>query len=267
MKYQVGEAWQYGNTSSPYIIVDIKDGRYGVLVKGWTSAYYYDTFAVDCAMKTNKVKGKFNIKTLEPIQEMNKYNIEVGDYIKTAYGNGTITSIEGERVYYTAECGVKDWKNISNFPKDLISKANKMNKKIIGYKLLKDTPSLKADTVLKIDVDGVVRGFDKFGVRCKFNPDTMTQAEWFEPVYETKPTEVFVDTLAGKVKITKDKVSFNSSEYMYTIGVSRHLGIIARWKERSNEYYIQVETFKVGCKLFSIEDIKPLQEAIKQVTE
>lgn len=171
---------------------------------------------------------------------------------------GGVHILIGSREFYFAQYEVK----LVDAPKQ---------GKIIGYKLLKDLPLVKAGTEAKI-VDSMVRFAKDMGTynysyvagHCAIN------TEWFEPIYEVvKPTEVKVQTLAGEVTVTKSTLSLRgevaTSAEDATIIFNRlkpHLVHIGEVKSGT----VLIDTFKVGCKTFSVKDIPKLEEAIKQVS-
>lgn len=206
---------------------------------------------------------------------MNKYNIQVGDEIDDSvvrYVNSTgivFNNINAPRYEHS-------WESVINYIESkrwAITKRVEM-KKIVGYKLLKDTPEYKAGQVFTKNEEraqgqshiyvpeGSFDSNDYYYGKSKVEGNT----EWFEPIYESKPTEVFVDTLAGKVRVSKTDLSLVGETPIVHSDAKYIFDLIKNSTGRAH-YTITIETFKVGCKTFHVDDIPKLQEAIKQVTD
>lgn len=200
-------------------------------------------------------------------ENMNKYNVEVGDIINT-YPVEFVDDL-GLSFNPIASTHFWSWEIVNRNIKDgayKLTKINKMNKKIIGYKLLKDSISNKAGQIYNI-VDNVITT-KRDGRSFKITLEEAQQTEWFELIYETKPTEVFVDTLAGRVKVTSTALKLPDE---IPISIKHYNEIVQAILNVPNKvsvgnYSLAVETFKVGCKTFHINDIITIQEAIKQVS-
>lgn len=213
---------------------------------------------------------------------MNKYNIEVGDTID----NVTVNYVTNDGIIFNKiNSSIYVWKweflnrNIDTGAWKITSQKNKMNKKIIGYTLLKDTPEFNAGMIFEsaiaddngdtiyVPSSGKYENNDSYWYSVE---DVTSKPEWFSPIYEeVKPTEVYVDTLAGKVKVTKDKLSINGSEYLKMCYATALIDNIKGKLEVATTiqgYAVKLETFKVGCKTFHVLDIPKIEEAIKQVS-
>ena len=145
---------------------------------------------------------------------------------------------------------------------------NNTEKKIIGYRLLGNTPDVPKGTIFTL-INGKYRAplnTLKEDV-CYYKERVVQDKFWFEPVYGViKPTEIFVETLAGKVKVTKNRVSYENVS-MNIVQVERVFEILSRVNHTVGNYSVLVNTFDLGCTTFSVLDIPKLQEAIKQVTD
>ena len=206
---------------------------------------------------------------------MNKYNIEVGDKL----GKDVVTLVDNKGISFSPdrypEVGLYTW----NYITDLVNQSkewkltksenSKMNKKIIGYTLLKDSITVKKGGVYTYN-NNLWSTLGKAGI-TKLPLHILEDTEWFSPIYEeVKPTEVYVDTLAGKVKVTKSSVNLEDT-YTIPLAIKDFTKIVRAVKLFGNaqgvgEYEIKVNTFNVGCQLFSVDDISKIEEAIKQVS-
>ena len=223
-----------------------------------------------------------NTEKLELVQEMNKYNIEVGDYVRGKNDNpdsGLIVGVFKSGISYTdtnsnyTPVSSNVWDKVNNrldTGEDIHIKSNKMNKKIIGYKLLKDTPEHEAGDTFMLDRGGNYSKNGDAGTEFYYTKENVeAKPQFFEPIYETKPTEVFVDTLAGKVKVFKENsivlLSLPEEKVLSQQQVESVFGKLQSSIGNLRGFDIKVETFKVGCKTFSVSDIPKLQAAIKEV--
>jgi hypothetical protein len=207
---------------------------------------------------------------------MNKYNIEVGDTVITdlgdnlTYNTEIVTEVrEGDfKLNRTGlwwfDKSMDDWISAGNWK--VIKKAKG---KIVGYKLLKDTPDCKAGTKFLESIlldNKVYKSEDK--PHAYYVAEYMNKPEWFEPIYEpTKPTEVKVQTNAGEVRVTANGF-YLPNEKGITPKQFENIAKAVKTplvNHGSTFYDIKVETFKVGCKTFHVNDIPKLEEAIKQV--
>ena len=207
---------------------------------------------------------------------MNKYNIEVGDNIIGGDGKpALVVKVFKDAVSFIegSTSGLKFSYVNENLDSGFWKHIKKMNKKIIGYTLLKDTPTVKAGAkYLKHEANGNWSTEEgKYANKAYAYKQALDDTEWFSPIYEeVKPTEVYVDTLAGKVKVTKDFISLESV-YAIPLAIKEFTKIVGAVKSFGNaqkvgEYELKVNTFNVGCQLFSVDDIPKIEEAIKQVS-
>lgn len=200
---------------------------------------------------------------------MNKYNIEVGDKL----GTDVVTLVDKDGISFSKDrfpsVHLYTWEYIEDLVNKSrewkLAKTKKMNKKIIGYTLLKDSISAKAGEVYKIE-EGVIRRY-KGSKSYVITQEEANQPEWFSPIYEeVKPTEVYVDTLAGKVKVTSEKLMLSNSEFVYTEDFDKVAKVVNKVIAKTSMHNVLIETFKVGCKTFHASDVQKIEEAIKQVS-
>jgi len=219
----------------------------------------------------------FTWEEIELVQEMNKYNIEVGDEVSPSTSrNSKVYHVTDEGVDFLNNNTVLEW-SVVNSKLDIgdwkLVKASKMNKKIIGYKLLKEIIEYPAGTLFTFREDTPSKFAGYYAPNYSDYYCTQKDVEntkWFEPIYETKPTVVFVDTLAGKVRVDKIGMSLGLGQYVPMPEVKKIINAVAGFHNAMmvvHSFDTTIDTFKVGCKTFSVNDIKPLQDAIKQVTE
>lgn len=276
MKFKVGDRVRVVKDD----MCTLYNGKVGTIAST-NGSYYPYVVQYDCVSERNSVGHRD--EELELVEEiMNKYNLKEGD--KYTAGGATYTIKNLTNSSFTSHnqngeyiCSYKFAifnSLVDKGIKQLVKSTKVSEGKIVGYKLLKDTPMTNAGVVFKYLPETL--HFEAGYYDGKYSDDkeyfnksyVENNTDWFLPIYEPiKPTEVFVETMAGKVKVTKKEVILDdaSSEYMQTKGTQRLLDIVANWKEGSNKYDIKVETFKVGCKTFHINDIPKLQAAIKEV--
>ena len=206
-----------------------------------------------------------DVELVEEYSE-NKYNIEAGDTINDI----TVSYVNSTGIVFN-ELNKKEYEHnwrlvISHIESGnwkFTSRVDKNKCTITGYKLLRDTPDFKAGYVFDTDSDGGINmSFKRAASYPANNP------EWFEPIYKkVKPKEVFVCTLAGKVKVSNGLLSITGEYRAINIDdFQKASKLITDCVYNTTHSDIKVETFKVGCKVFHVDDIKPLQDAIKQVS-
>jgi hypothetical protein len=161
----------------------------------------------------------------------------------------------GEYVFGTYE---KDEKyteiTFEQFQK-LVLKENKKDMKIIGYTLLKDIVDTKAGTL--VDLEGNYTpteesDMDEFDYQ--FNPDKLSNTEWFSPIYED-------EFIVGEwVVITQDHKHYNDGKYQNAIGKY----ISGKPSEDEYKFYVDVPyEGRIAC----MEIRKATEEEIRKATE
>lgn len=205
---------------------------------------------------------------------MNSQNIEVGDsaywfdkkQVATPY---IIDIVNNKGIHFECDGGTTpmySFEHIDKLTKDGNFKlVKKMNKKIIGYKLLKDTPSHNIGNIFTLDKNSNItfEGYLHYKEFCEL------KTKWFEPIYENKATGIFVETLAGKVKVTRKNLSLvgecaiptSITEFNKIVGAVQSFGNA----QIPGEYTLEIQTFKIGCQTFHVDDIPKIEAAIKQV--
>jgi hypothetical protein len=284
MDIKVGDAWSYGDrdalyvvseVASPYIKCNILDRSKDEFSSQTVS---YSRHTVEYALEGHLLPDSYNPVTFEKIVKMNKYNIEEGDIV-TVLSDWTATKVTVTGVTFVNDDSPTStetsWASINS---GIGSQSWKLTKKgskgkIIGYKLLKDMPNLKVGSVSK--QSGTNSEFEltipnpKGSKIWSFSTEEIKGAgsEWFEPIYEPiKPTEVKVKTNAGEVTVNAKHLSLKGETPVSIPNATRILGSIKAYGNTTEAGAVKIETFKVGCKTFSVSDIPSLEEAIKQVS-
>jgi len=267
-KYKVGQAWQYEDKTCKYVIKSLIESGYLVLITERIEELpdcevTYDFTVVNTAMEYNALPGNNHLNN------MNKYNIKEGDKYKTSIYTFTVGKVTNEGFNVHNDDGrLVCFYSFTEF-NPLVEKGSKIlltketKGKIVGYTLLKDTPDNKAGAVFSKKANGDYG----LGIFSYLPQNVEGNTEWFAPIYEeVKPTEVRVQTSLGQVKVTAEKISINDNDYIYTEDFHTFVKVIEKATNTRLKYNISVETFKVGCKTFHVNDIPKLEAAIKQVS-
>lgn len=141
---------------------------------------------------------------------------------------------------------------------------------VIGYKLLKDTPTMLKDTVIMVDGEGEYRGVSRnTGNRLRLNADDMSlQPEWFEALYETPSREIKLSN--GSIAVVDagndGNIVFNGGgETVVTKAELRELKKSLAAIPPIGGHSFALQTFRLGCQSFDVSDLVSVFKAIQIV--
>jgi len=132
--------------------------------------------------------------------------------------------------------------------KSYINLSQNQNRKIVGYKLLKDLPNQKSGIIFynnpleemwHADIDS--------GSSYDFHQTEIDNApDWFEPIYEVEEKEVSLNCDKGKFiakVIPGESIKYNDEKF----NASRLKELIKYTMECINGYDVKKETISIGC--------------------
>lgn len=150
------------------------------------------------------------------------------------------------------------------------------NKEIIGYKLKKDVPYVKAGTVLTLDKITAVWNCE-YEVDGELSSISYTKAEvknteWFEPVYKENKDKVFnVPYNEGtlKVKVTPQGISeAENPDLVHFNNVVSYIQKLLSADYKIGAYNFEIETVNIGCKkginFHELQKVWKYYESIKE---
>lgn len=226
---------------------------------------------------------------------MNKYNIEVGDIVRGAHDhsgddntNGKVVGVFKGGISYTnnnpgyrvIDENTWDIVNTKIESKAYIHIKPKMNKgKLIGYKLLKDTPEYDKGEIFvkstKFREDGDYEYQPKSsldtedeGMYYYGKSKVENRLDWFEPVYASAEVTVKISK-SREVKLVDKKVLFEGdlkgegASFAEVEGIYKMLNTSTLVSTKVKVYPFEILTFKIGCQEFSKKDIELVYKAIQ----
>ncbi len=195
-------------------------------------------------------------KTLNPIEKDN-YTDEA-DAPNLAYNTPVFRKLTVEEVI--------------NFYKN----SNMQEKKLIGYKLIKDLPIVQAGTIGKIEKEGSYNVVNFNGISGATFNYSYTQAhcemntEWFEPVYEDlKPSfkqytleSGFVIAVHKTGEVVTNDGTFSIKELDTKFGICFRSTKFNKWDMSVTE-----AKYKIGCQVVTHTDIIGINELYKELNK
>lgn len=196
------------------------------------------------------------------------------------YHNIKTTGISAwNRTIYTGytEITYEQWKNAQNMVTD---------KKITGYKLLRDLPHVAAGAVFTWDTEDnvwvhIYKEEGEYVYQYDYSEEEMKNAEWFEPIYESeiKIEEITVRYGADEDELDTDgfTVAVSSDKKITVTDVSGEEGSEIKYEELSkvldtlknlkgSKWEISVWYIDIGCKHnVNVTDLIKVREAYERL--
>lgn len=200
--------------------------------------------------------------TIQQILDAQKPVFEVGDIVKNK-GTDTeyvVDAVQGENINMVGFPGI--W--VPGSAHYLIRKA-KQQQEIIGYELLKDLPGIPAGSKS-------VEGLSVFGYTFKSNNGAhvahfdglqVKETTWFKPLYKPVNTVLKISggrkvTVESKKVVLEDGAEFCSTQQLGDIYEAVKTRLLPTGKK---SYDLEILTFKLGCHVFTKEDIVAVYQA------
>ena len=154
--------------------------------------------------------------------------------------------------------------------------SNMQEKKLIGYKLIKDLPIVQAGTIGKIEKEGSYNVVNFNGISGATFNYSYTQAhcemntEWFEPVYEDpKPSfkshmleSGFTVTIHKTGEVVTNDGTFTIKELDTKFGICFRSTKFNKWDMSVTE-----AKYKIGCQVVTHTDIIGINELYKELNK